>query len=276
MSKQKARGEDRDGALTECAHCDGFVCLNCGVERVDDMLGWCDACARPQPDDAGYEPVTPQGDETYDGAFPQRQLTSAVARIAAATGRSYASVNRAINKQSGVRSRVGAEDHVIRRATWVAQYWLQRLNECSAGTPEQSRPTGADSWAAYDWVVWEIVVDDPERRISEPYNTAGLAFLLAKESREAMVGFAATLGCVYEGCKDDGTVGSDDDPCYSWWFRVPQAKHAQRSAQGWPVVVEELRRQLGRMFADQHGWSGWVDGRRTRALVTGKQMPPLL
>ncbi|WP_327700512.1 hypothetical protein OG530_40765 [Streptomyces decoyicus] len=202
--------------------------------------------------------------------------TSAVARIAAATGRYYASVNRAINKQSGVRSRVGAEDHVIRRATWVAQYWLQQLNEGSVGALEQSRPTGADSWAAYDWVVWEIVVDDPERRISEPYNTAGLAFLLAKESREAMVGFAATLGCVYEGCKDDGTVGSDDDPCYSWWFRVPQAKHAQRSAQGWPVVVEELRRQLGRMFADQHSWAGWVDGRRTRALVTGKQMPPLL
>ncbi|MFH8574208.1 hypothetical protein [Streptomyces sp. NPDC017993] len=276
MSKQKALGEDRDGALTECAHCDGFVCLNCGVERVHDVLGWCDACEGPQPDEASYEPVTPQGDETYDGPFPQGRLTSVVARIVAATGRSYSSVNWAINQQSGVRSRVGAGEHVIRRATWVAEYWLQQLDTSSATPLKQSRPVGADSWATNDWVVWEITVYDPEYRISEPYNTAGVGFLLAKESREVMVGFADVLGCVYEGCKDDGTVGSDDDPCYSWWFRVPQAEHAQRNAQRWPVVVEELRRKLDRMFADQHHWGVLVDGRRTRALVTGEQMAPLL
>lgn len=134
ISKQKEYGDDGDGAITECARCDGFVCLNCGMRRVDDELGWCDTCDRVQPDDASYEPVTPQGNETYDGLFPQRRLTSAVARIVAATGRSYRSVNRIINQQSGVRSRVGAGEHVIRRAAWVAQYWMQQLDEFSAGS----------------------------------------------------------------------------------------------------------------------------------------------
>lgn len=69
-SKLKACGDDRDGALSECAHCDGFVCLNCGVKRVDDDFGWCDACDQLQPDDADYDPVTPQGDGTYGGLFP--------------------------------------------------------------------------------------------------------------------------------------------------------------------------------------------------------------
>ncbi|MFE6633642.1 hypothetical protein ACFVFT_35550 [Streptomyces tendae] len=77
----------------------------------------------------------------------------------------------------------------------------------------------ADPWAGYEWVVWQVEVDDPEQRISEPYNTAGVAFLLAEDSRKEMVDFVARLGCVYEGCRDDGTSGSDDDPCYTWWFR---------------------------------------------------------
>ncbi|MCX4516004.1 hypothetical protein OHA27_38550 [Streptomyces sp. NBC_01619] len=139
----------------------------------------------------------------------------------------------------------------------------------------QSSAVGSDAWTGYDWVVWRIGVDDPEHRISEPYNTAGIAFLLANDSREVMAAFAALLGCVYEGCKDDGTYGSEGDPCYSWWIRVPKAKHAQRCAQGWPVVVEELRQQLDRMFADGHHWHGHVDARRTRARLTGENVPPL-
>ncbi|MFF8983860.1 hypothetical protein ACF08E_10790 [Streptomyces globisporus] len=133
-----------------------------------------------------------------------------------------------------------------------------------------------DPWNVCDWVVWKLEVDDPEQRISEAYHEAGMGLLLAAESRETMVGFAARLGCVYEGCKDDGSYGSDNDPCYAWWIRVPQVAHAQRTARGWPLVVEECRQQLDRMFADGHHWHGWVDERRTRALSTGEMMPLLL
>ncbi|MFI5799765.1 hypothetical protein [Streptomyces sp. NPDC051677] len=136
ISQEKALGYDNDGAMTQCAHCDGFVCLHCGVQPVHDMLVMCDACDRPQPDDPGYEPVTPLGDETYEGPLPQQRLTSAVARIVAHTGRSYATVNWVINRQSGVRSRSGATEHVIRRAAWVAGYWLRELGEAPLGNQQ--------------------------------------------------------------------------------------------------------------------------------------------
>ncbi|MFJ5920572.1 hypothetical protein ACIQFW_32935 [Streptomyces ardesiacus] len=131
----------------------------------------------------------------------------------------------------------------------------------------------ADPWAGYEWVVWQVEVDDPEQRISEPYNTAGVAFLLAEDSRKEMVDFAARLGCVYEGCRDDGTSGGDDDPCYTWWFRVPQTLHAQRSARGWPVVVEECRQRLNFLFADSYHWQGRVNGHWTRAFRDGGSLP---
>ncbi|NEA60376.1 hypothetical protein G3I60_40995 [Streptomyces sp. SID13666] len=142
-------------------------------------------------------------------------------------------------------------------------------------TVPYSRPVREDPWAGYAWVVWQIEVLDPECRISEPYASAGVAFLLAQESREVMVDFAGRLGCVYEGCKDDGGYGSDKDPCYSWWFRVPRAEHVRRAPQGWPVAVEEARLQLNRMFADTQHWLVTVDGRRTRALAAGEPVPPL-
>lgn len=139
----------------------------------------------------------------------------------------------------------------------------------------RSRAVGGDSWAAFDWVVWQIEVLDPEFRISTPYDSAGMAFLLAEDSREVMVDFAARIGCVYEGCKDDGTWG-DNDPYYAWWIRVPQDLHTRRSPQGWPVAVEEIRQELDRTFADQHHWSCCVDERRTRVLPAEEQTPPLL
>ncbi|MGW1075911.1 hypothetical protein [Streptomyces sp. NPDC002537] len=91
---------------------------------------------------------------------------------------------------------------------------------------------GADLWSGFEWVVWQIVVDDPENRISAPYETEGIRFMLAERSRASMTELAARLGCVYEGCKDDGTFGSDDDPYYAWWVRVPAAEHARRGPRG--------------------------------------------
>jgi hypothetical protein len=104
-----------------------------------------------------------------------------------------------------------------------------------------------------------------------------MGFLLAEDSREAMVDFAARLGCVYEGCKDDGSFGSDEDACYTWWIRVPQAEHAQRSPRGWPSAVEECRQKLERTFhMGWHHWHGFVDERRTRAVGSGERLPSLL
>ncbi|MFE7028875.1 hypothetical protein ACFU9Y_01105 [Streptomyces sp. NPDC057621] len=118
-------------------------------------------------------------------------------------------------------------------------------------------------------------MDDPEQRISEPYHSEGMAFLLAEDSREVMADFAARLGCVYEGCRYDGSFGSDNDPCYAWCFRLPQAQNAQTDAHGWPLMVEECRQQFDRMFADRHYWHGFVDARRTRALNEGQPLAPL-
>lgn len=84
---------------------------------------------------------------------------------------------------------------------------------------------------------------------------------------------AARLGCVYEGCKDDGTFGSDDDPYYAWWVRVPAAEYARRSPRGWPVAVEELRAYLDREYADNHHWHVFVDERRTSAYGPGLAVP---
>lgn len=143
--------------------------------------------------------------------------------------------------------------------------------------PHRSSVAGVDHWADFDWVVWQVEVLDPEQQISEAYDAAGMAFLLAEDSREKMAGFAAQLGCVYEGCKDDGSYGSDNEPCYTWWFRVPQTKHVQRSPKGWPVAVEELRQLLNRVIrADTQVWSGRVDGLRTRAFSRGESVPLLL
>lgn len=143
-------------------------------------------------------------------------------------------------------------------------------------TLPRSRAVRGDPWTDYDWVVWQIEVLDPEFRISEPYNSEGMAFSLAEDSREVLVDFAARIGCVYEGCKDDGTYGGDDDPCYAWWIRVPQDLHTQRSPKRWPVAVDEIRQELDRMFGDQHPWSCCVDERRTRLLPAEEQAPPPL
>ncbi|MFF9119063.1 hypothetical protein ACF09Y_26320 [Streptomyces massasporeus] len=139
----------------------------------------------------------------------------------------------------------------------------------------RSNTADPDRWSVYEWVVWQIEVDDPERRISEPYHSAGEPFLLAKNSREVMVDFAERLGCIYEGCRDDGVCGSDDDPCYTWWFRVPQSLHVQRNPRGWPLVMKECQLHLNRLFADHYHWQVFVDARRTQAIMEGNPLPPL-
>ncbi|MFE4830690.1 hypothetical protein [Streptomyces sp. NPDC056672] len=133
-----------------------------------------------------------------------------------------------------------------------------------------SNPVRADSRAGYAWVVWQLEVIDPEHRISEPYASDNMPFLLAEYSRDAVADLAARRGLVYEGCWE-GSWGSDDDPCYRWWFRVPHIRHGQRSSRGWPVAVEECRQALDRLFCDNHHWYVKVDKDRTGALKAGEQ-----
>lgn len=128
-----------------------------------------------------------------------------------------------------------------------------------------------DAWTGYEWVIWQIEVIDPEYRISEPYVSENVPFLLDEYSREAVADLAVHWGCVYEGSWE-GAWGSDNDPCYRWWFRVPQARHSQRGPRGWPVAVEECQQALDRFFCDHHQWWGIVDRRRTEALRAGQHV----
>ncbi|MEV6424681.1 hypothetical protein [Streptomyces sp. NPDC051662] len=141
-----------------------------------------------------------------------------------------------------------------------------------------------DPWAAYVWVLGRIRVDCPEQRISEPCHSEGMAFLLPEDGREVMVDFAGRPGdgrllwaawVRLRGLPDDGTCGSDGDPYYVWWVRVPQALHTRRGASGWPLAIAERQQQLGRMFAHQHAWEVRVDGPLAQALHDGKPLPPM-
>ncbi|MFI0162099.1 hypothetical protein ACH4OH_27140 [Streptomyces albidoflavus] len=115
------------------------------------------------------------------------------------------------------------------------------------------------------WVVWRLEVIDPEQRISDPYTSVGMGFLLDKYSREAIAGVAGSSAAVYEGSWE-GSYGSDNDACYRWWLRVPQACHVHRTAKGWPSAVEEYRQALDRFFCNQHHWFVMIDEGRTKAL----------
>ncbi|MEU9984846.1 hypothetical protein [Streptomyces sp. NPDC050856] len=77
-----------------------------------------------------------------------------------------------------------------------------------------------------------------------------------------MTELAASLGCVYEDCCDDDTYGSDDDPYYAWWIRVPQAEH-RRGKDGILLVIHTLRQYLATLLPDQLPWHISPDRERT-------------
>jgi hypothetical protein len=64
-------------------------------------------------------------------------------------------------------------------------------------------------WDKFEWVVWRISVDDPQRR-------AGAKPDLAERTKQPMTELAASLGCVYDGCCDDDS-SENGVPYYAWW-----------------------------------------------------------
>ncbi|MFZ4269182.1 hypothetical protein [Streptomyces arboris] len=126
VSQARAWGRDADSALSLCAACDGFVCLNCGKTEVHGELEICDRCEQREADD--YEAaIALWDDETDTGSDPRVQLSAVVTQIIAATRASYSFANARINRSIGVNTRVGADEQTIRRALWAARAWLHEV-----------------------------------------------------------------------------------------------------------------------------------------------------
>lgn len=129
ISKQRAWGYDNDGAMSDCAKCDGWVCIDCGQSQVDGELEMCANCTKQQS--------TRQPDPKWEhdawgedavGPSPQDLLTALVNDLVKATNSTFPQVNARINRTIGVASRVGADEQVIRRAVGAARTWLARLD----------------------------------------------------------------------------------------------------------------------------------------------------
>ncbi|MFJ3616291.1 hypothetical protein [Streptomyces hydrogenans] len=103
-----------DEASTACASCDGYVCLRCGIQRVDHDLELCENCEEREV----------QGEDVPD---PRTLLLSMVNALVKATGTTHRQVNARLNRTIGVASRSGAGEQVILRAADAAQAWLDQL-----------------------------------------------------------------------------------------------------------------------------------------------------
>ncbi|MFF2619723.1 hypothetical protein [Kitasatospora sp. NPDC058046] len=123
-----------------CATCDGCVCVQCGRVEVANILELCGQCEFGS--DIDEEPDAP-GDgkiDTGPESGLRMRLDTAVNQLVAATGTTHRDVNARINRIIGVRTRVGADEWVIRRAAWVARGWLDRL--LSNSRTDTAAPSG--------------------------------------------------------------------------------------------------------------------------------------
>ncbi|MFH8371806.1 hypothetical protein [Streptomyces sp. NPDC018031] len=109
----------------------------------------------------------------------------------------------------------------------------------------------AKEWEDFDWAVWQVTVDDPENRLVSSREQHDQRPDLAEGTRQPMTELTASLGCVYEDCCDHDTYGTDDDPYYAWWIRVPQTEHNRRGKDGIPLVIHILRQYLATLLPDQ-------------------------
>ncbi|MFJ6523435.1 hypothetical protein ACIQJ4_34890 [Streptomyces filamentosus] len=110
-----AQVHNADGASATCASCDGYVCLRCGSQRVDQGLELCERCEESEM----------QGEVIPD---PHTRLQSMVNALVKTTGTTHRQVNAQLNRTIGVASRSGAGEQVIFRATDAAQAWLDQLD----------------------------------------------------------------------------------------------------------------------------------------------------
>ncbi|WDO11244.1 hypothetical protein ME763_37650 (plasmid) [Streptomyces murinus] len=127
-SQEIAWGRDSDGASMSCANCDSWVCVSCGQAQVEHVLEFCAGCSERE---AMFDPE-PDWDGPHDGEpdidpNPHARLTTMVNELVKATGTTHRDVNARLNRRIGVRSRVGADEQVIRRAAGAARAWLDEL-----------------------------------------------------------------------------------------------------------------------------------------------------
>ncbi|RZE85456.1 hypothetical protein C0R04_30375 [Streptomyces albidoflavus] len=102
------------------------MCLACGKAEVDGIFDFCGRCAAFESE-IDQEPDEVWDDEIDTGPAPRTRLTAMVNQLVAATGTTHRDVNARINRTIGVHTRVGADEHVIRRAAWAARDWLDQL-----------------------------------------------------------------------------------------------------------------------------------------------------
>ncbi|MFF3460467.1 hypothetical protein ACFYXH_40555 [Streptomyces sp. NPDC002730] len=108
-----------DSKMVACARCDQHVCILC--RDRNHSVGTSCTSQSAVPDDE----LLPEGDEEIDhGPNPREYLNHLVDQLARVTGERHATINARINRDIGVRSRVGAEEALIRRAAAVARDWL--------------------------------------------------------------------------------------------------------------------------------------------------------
>ncbi|UKZ02832.1 hypothetical protein BOQ63_001480 (plasmid) [Streptomyces viridifaciens] len=141
--KIPGRSSDDDVCPFYCANCDSSVCYGCGkasVEYEDTLCRSCDSL--PCDDNGRWDRAPGSWDDELDldtddvdhGPDPRGRLTRLVNEIAAATGDTHREVNARINREVGVRSRVGADEETVRRASAVASVWLAKLTTARAGS----------------------------------------------------------------------------------------------------------------------------------------------
>ncbi len=119
-------------------------------------------------------------------------------------------------------------------------------------------PAGAglsEALAEFPWVVWRLVLEDPDRTAGE--DVATRTAMAAQNS-------AYLNDCVYEGCVDGELP--DGTKYYAWSLRVPQIKH-RHQIDGTPTAVLELGARLeGHMppeTDEQRSWAAEVDMQAT-------------
>ncbi|MCQ8834842.1 hypothetical protein [Streptomyces malaysiensis] len=94
--------------------------------EVDGIFDLCGRCAAFESE-IGQKPDAVWDDEIDTGPEPRMRLTAMVNQLVAATGATHRDVNARINQTIGVRTRVGADEQVIRRAARAARDWLEQL-----------------------------------------------------------------------------------------------------------------------------------------------------
>ncbi|WP_347125962.1 hypothetical protein [Streptomyces sp. 21So2-11] len=116
----------------------------------------------------------------------------------------------------------------------------------SRGHTTESGGMRVTDWTDFEWVVWRLEVQDPQRLVGGEPD-------LEERTQEAMTELAASLGCVYDSCVDYDSY-DDETPYYAWWVRLPQAEHARLDKDGLPLAIAPLRQYLTTQLPDGLAW----------------------